>query len=171
MGGKTVMHLACRFPEYVHAFVVADIAPKTYSPHHQQILNGLSHLDFNQINTRSDADQALASYVKDAGTRMFLLKNLHWVSQGKLGLRLNIDVLKSVNDKIGEGLLPEDNSLHQCLFIKGEKSDYILENDTPIIKHHFPKAEQVTVPHAGHWLHAENPIFFFDTVTAWLQKR
>jgi pimeloyl-ACP methyl ester carboxylesterase len=171
MGGKTVMHLACRFPEYVHAFVVADIAPKTYSQHHQQILNGLSHLDFNQINTRSDADQALASYVKDAGTRMFLLKNLHWVSQGKLGLRLNIDVLKSVNDKIGEGLLPEDNSLHQCLFIKGEKSDYILENDTPIIKHHFPKAEQVTVPHAGHWLHAENPIFFFDTVTAWLQKR
>jgi pimeloyl-ACP methyl ester carboxylesterase len=84
---------------------------------------------------------------------------------------LNIDVLKSVNDKIGEGLLPEDNSLHQCLFIKGGKSDYILENDTPIIKHHFPKAEQVTVPNAGHWLHAENPIFFFDTVTAWLLKR
>ena len=102
---------------------------------------------------------------------MFLLKNLHWVSQGKLGLRLNIDVLKNTNDKIGEGLLPEDNSQHQCLFIKGEKSDYILENDTHLIKHHFPKAEQVTVPNAGHWLHAENPIFFFDTVTAWLQKR
>ena len=32
MGGKTLMHLACEFPQYIHAFVVADIAPKTYNP-------------------------------------------------------------------------------------------------------------------------------------------
>jgi esterase len=45
-----------------------------------------------------------------------------------------------------------------------------LENDTPIIKHHFPNAEQISVPNAGHWLHAENPTFFFEVVTSWLQK-
>lgn len=171
MGGKTLMHLACEFPQYIHAFVVADIAPKTYSPHHQMILNGLSHLDFNQIKTRGDADNALAAYVKDSGTRLFLLKNLYWESKGKLGLRINIDVLKNVNEAIGQGLLPDARSSHPCLFIKGEKSDYILENDTPIIKHHFPNAEQMTVPNAGHWLHAENPTFFFKAVTDWLQKQ
>ena len=171
MGGKTLMHLACEFPQYIHAFVVADIAPKTYSPHHQMILNGLSHLDFNQIKTRGDADNALAAYVKDSGTRLFLLKNLYWESKGKLGLRINIDVLTNVNEAIGQGLLPDARSSHPCLFIKGEKSDYILENDTPIIKHHFPNAEQMTVPNAGHWLHAENPTFFFKAVTDWLQKQ
>ena len=51
-----------------------------------------------------------------------------------------------------------------------KNSDYIFENDTPIIKHHFPNAEQISVPNAGHWLHAENPTFFFEVVTSWLQK-
>ena len=170
MGGKTVMHLACSYPNYIHSFIVADIAPKKYSPHHQQILNGLGHLDFSQIGTRNEADKALSEYVKDLGTRLFLLKNLHWESKEKLGLRLNIDVLKNVNVSIGEGLQPNDISIHSCLFVKGENSDYILENDTPIIKHHFPNAEQISVPNAGHWLHAENPTFFFEVVTSWLQK-
>jgi pimeloyl-ACP methyl ester carboxylesterase len=55
-----------------------------------------------------------------------------------------------------------------CLFVKGELSDYILESDTPIIKHYFPNAEHVTIAEAGHWLHAEKPKLFFDTVTDWL---
>lgn len=171
MGGKTLMRLASDFPKYIKAFIIADIAPKTYSPNHQEILNGLSHFDFTQIKTRIDADNSLSNYIKDQGIRMFLLKNLYWESKGKLALRLNIEVLKKANELIGEGLSLNAKSTHQCLFIKGEKSDYILKKDTPIIKHHFPNAEQITVPNAGHWLHAENPSFFFEVVTEWLQKQ
>jgi pimeloyl-ACP methyl ester carboxylesterase len=38
MGGKTAMQLALSHPERVEKLVVVDIAPKTYQPHHEQIL-------------------------------------------------------------------------------------------------------------------------------------
>lgn len=169
MGGKTAMNIACSFPHLIRAFVVADIAPKTYSPHHQQILNGLSNLNFHKITNRKDADVQLSKYVPDAGTRMFLLKNLYWVEPGKLGLRLNIEVLKNASHEIGQGLNSKMKSDHPCLFVKGAKSDYILDSDVQIINYHFPNAEHRTIPNAGHWLHAENPKLFFSTVTEWLQ--
>jgi pimeloyl-ACP methyl ester carboxylesterase len=168
MGGKTAMFLACKYPHLLKAIVIADIAPKKYAPHHQKILQGLSDLDFNQIKSRTGADIFLSSYVTEPGVRMFLLKNLYWVEPGKLGLRINIEVLKDASDAIGKNLSDDAQSLLPCLFVKGELSDYILESDTLLIKHYFTNAEQVTIAEAGHWLHAEKPKLFFDTVTDWL---
>jgi len=96
---------------------------------------------------------------------------LYWISPGKLGLRLNIEVLKNVSETISEGLDLSATSLIPCLFVKGEKSNYILETDYPIIQYHFPKADHILVPKAGHWLHSEKPIFFFDQVNDWLQQQ
>ena len=171
MGGKTLMHLACNHPDLVRACIIADIAPKKYEPRHQQILNGLAHLNFDQITSRSAADQVLSAYVSDPSTRQFLLKNLYWVTPGTLGLRVNIDVLKNASQFIGMGLQAKAQASLPCLFIKGESSDYILEIDNPIIKHHFPNAEQALIPKAGHWLHAENPKLFFEVMSQWLQKQ
>jgi esterase len=171
MGGKTVMQVACSYPELVQAFVVADIAPKVYMPHHQQILKGLSELNFDQIKDRAEADAQLAKTVSEVAIRQFLLKNLYWVTNGKLGLRINIDVLKNASEAIGATLSDGSHATHPCLFVKGGVSDYILDADTPVIKHFFPNAEQVTIPGAGHWLHAEKPILFFETVTRWLESK
>ena len=165
------MHLACNHPDLVRACIIADIAPKKYEPHHQQILNGLAHLNFDQITSRSAADDALSSYVNDPGTRQFLLKNLYWVTPGTLGLRVNIEVLKNVSHLIGEGLQANEPASLPCLFIKGALSDYILDTDYPIIKHHFPNAELALIPKAGHWLHAENPKLFFEVMSQWFQKQ
>ena len=171
MGGKTLMHLACNHPDLVRACIIADIAPKKYEPRHQQILNGLAHLNFDQITSRSAANQVLSTYVSDPSTRQFLLKNLYWVTPGTLGLRVNIEVLKNASQAIGMGLQANAQASLPCLFIKGESSDYILEIDNPIIKHHFPNAEQALIPKAGHWLHAENPKLFFEVMSQWLQKQ
>ena len=171
MGGKTLMHLTCYHPDLVRACIIADIAPKKYEPRRQQILNGLAHLNFDQITSRSAADQVLSTYVSDPSTRQFLLKNLYWVTPGTLGLRINIEVLKNASQAIGMGLQAKAQASLPCLFIKGELSDYILEIDNPIIKHHFPKAEQALISKAGHWLHAENPKLFFEVMSQWLQKQ
>jgi len=170
MGGKTAMHLACSYPNKIKALLVADIAPKKYDPHHQQILNGLSQLNFNQLKTRTAADEELAKTISDPATRQFLLKNLYWVAPGKLGLRLNIEVLKNASEAIGAGLDSKAQSELPCLFIKGEHSDYILDTDLPIIKHHFPAAEHAVIPQVGHWLHAENPLRFFEISLQWLEQ-
>ena len=50
------------------------------------------------------------------------------------------------------------------LFIRGEKSNYITDNDHNLIRTIFPKAEITTIPNAGHWVHAEQPKLLVKTV-------
>ena len=170
MGGKVAMHLACYHNQLLKSFIVADIAPKKYDPHHQQILNGLSDLDFDKISSRAMADKKLSNWVVDASTRQFLLKNLYWKKPGELGLRINIEVLKNSSEAIGEGLDKDVKSNKPCLFLKGQNSDYITDNDHSIIRYHFPSASHSMITKSGHWLHAENPEEFFRVTLAWLKK-
>jgi pimeloyl-ACP methyl ester carboxylesterase len=96
MGGKTAMFFASQNPEYITQLLVADIAPKAYPAHHQQILNGLASLDFSILKSRTQADQELSNFVPEVGVRQFLLKNLYWIKKEQLGLRINIETLKTV---------------------------------------------------------------------------
>ncbi|WP_375323609.1 alpha/beta fold hydrolase [Flagellimonas sp. GZD32] len=162
MGGKTAMQLATSHPERVKKLIVADIAPKFYPPHHDFIFNGLSKLDFDEVSNRREADEELAKHIKDMGIRMFLLKNLYWVEQGKLGFRFNFDVLKNKMSEIGENISPTAIYEGPSLFLRGDRSEYIMPNDYPEIKKHFPNSEIETIDKAGHWLHAENPKQFFE---------
>lgn len=162
MGGKTAMQLATSHPDRVKKLIVADIAPKYYPPHHDFIFNGLSHLDFNQISDRREADDELAKHIKDKGIRQFLLKNLYWVEKDKLGFRFNFDVLKNRMEEIGENIFPNAIFDGPTLFLRGDRSEYIQPNDFAEIKRHFPNAEIETIDKAGHWLHAENPKQFYE---------
>ena len=52
--------------------------------------------------------------------------------------------------------------------ILGEKSGYITERELPIIAAYFSKAKVVAIANAGHWLHAENPKDFYNSVVDFL---
>ncbi len=106
MGGKTAMLFAMRYPEYINKLIIADIAPKYYAPHHQQILKGLTALSENHEarTSRGNADDFLKEYISDWGTRQFLLKNLYWQKDKTLALRVNLPVLQKEVEAIGEGL-------------------------------------------------------------------
>ena len=168
MGGKVAMLFATKYPEMVSKLIVADISPRFYPVHHQNILDGLSALDFKQIITRKEADKVLANYVSNFGIRQFLLKNLYWVEKERLELRINLKVLKENVEKIGEVLSTNSIFKADTLFLKGEKSDYIVEQDEELIKKHFPKSKVGTIDNAGHWLHAENPKDFFNQVLTFI---
>jgi pimeloyl-ACP methyl ester carboxylesterase len=160
MGGKTAMTFACTHPQRVAKLIVADIAPKRYPPHHQQILEALEALPLETLESRTDADEALAQHIDNWGIRQFLLKNLYWVEPGRLGLRINLEVLKHKMEEIGAAL-PE-TALYggPVLFLRGGTSGYVTRGDLPLIQKHFPKASLQTLEGAGHWLHAEKPEAF-----------
>ncbi|SDM74750.1 alpha/beta fold hydrolase [Kriegella aquimaris] len=162
MGGKAAMQFACSYPDLTKKLIVADIAPKYYPPHHQEIINGLKQLNFDQIKSRTEADKILGGYISDFGTRQFLLKNLYWASKEKLGFRFNLEVLANKMEEVGENIGAADHYNGPTLFLRGSKSEYIMENDLPEIKRHFPQAQLETIQNAGHWLHAENPKQFFE---------
>ena len=168
MGGKTAMLFATIYPELVSKLMVADISPRYYPVHHDAILKGLSNLDFSKIKSRGTADKKLSQYVSDKGTRMFLLKNLYWIEKGKLALRMNLDALKSNVSEVGEALPARARFQKPTLFLRGDKSEYVMPSDEMLIKQHFPMAEINTISDAGHWLHAENPDEFYGAVMAFV---
>lgn len=167
MGGKVAMLFACLYPDKVEQLIVADIAPKAYPAHHQQILSGLAALDFTQISSRKQADEVLSNYVKQPATRQFLLKNIYRTTSTELGLRININVLKEASDQVGESLNSAMKYHGKTLFLKGENSGYIEAGDALLLQHHFPKTTLVTIEKAGHWLHAENPQAFAEAIAQW----
>ena len=170
MGGKVAMGFALENADRVQKLIVADITSKYYPSNHQQILAGLSTLNFENITSRRDAAEHLENFVYDSSTRQFLLKNLYWVSIGQLKLRINIAILKDAAEAIGAAIKSQ-NSFHQStLFLCGENSNYInKETDTEMILRYFPKAEIIEIKGAGHWLHAEQPKLFFKILIDWLK--
>ncbi|WP_054852659.1 alpha/beta fold hydrolase [Olleya sp. ITB9] len=165
MGGKTAMLFSTLYPELVSKLIVADISPRFYPIHHDAILEGLNSLDFSTLKSRGQADKQLANYVSDLGTRQFLLKNLYWVEKGQLGIRLNLQALTDNVSEVGEALPLHAKFEEDTLFLRGDKSEYIGNQDEALIINHFPKANIITISNAGHWLHAENPKEFYDAVT------
>ena len=168
MGGKTAMLLAARYPELVNKLIVADIGPKYYAPHHQDILAGLNAVDFSQKLSRNEVEEIVSRYIPDIGTRQFLLKSLYWQEPGQMAFRFNLSVFNSKITEIGMPL-PADLVFEKpTLFIRGGNSNYILDEDIEAIKVQFPKASIETIPNAGHWLHAENPALFYQLSLSYL---
>ncbi|AUC86237.1 alpha/beta hydrolase [Polaribacter sp. ALD11] len=169
MGGKTAMLFAVTYPELVEKLIVVDISPREYQPHHNAILAGLNSIDFSVDNSRGKVDKKLATLIPELGVRQFLLKNVYWVEKGQLGFRFNLESLTENNSEVGDALPPFTVFEKETLFLKGEKSNYITENEEPIIEAHFPNSKIVEIKNAGHWLHAENSKQFYSEVCAFLK--
>lgn len=166
MGGKSAMLYACMYPEKIDKLVIADIGPKLYPQHHHLILEGLQKLQNNPeaLRSRKAANAYLGSYIKEEGVRMFLLKNLYWKEPDTLGLRMNLAVLVENIEEIGKPLAAHMTYEGDTLFLRGERSDYILPEDEEGVYGAFAQAVIKEVSNAGHWLHAENPNQFYQEV-------
>ena len=169
MGGKTAMLFAVMYPDLVDKLIIVDMSPRYYQPHHNAILAGLNSIDFSVQNTRTLVDKKLSVLIPDLGVRQFLLKNVYWKEKGQLAYRFNLESLTDNNPEVGEALPSFTVFEKETLFLKGSKSDYITENEEPIIEAHFPNSKIVEIKNAGHWLHAENPKQFYDEVSAFLE--
>ena len=170
MGGKTAMLFAVEYPEFIDKLIIADISPRYYPTHHDDILKGLSALDFDILESRGEADEQLKRYVTDVGTRQFLLKNLYWEKKERLALRINLEALKENVNEVGEALPIHSKFEKDTLFLRGDRSEYISLQDEDTIKTHFPKAKLETISNSGHWLHAENPTDFFESVNNFVKN-
>ncbi len=166
MGGKTVMFFEAQFPNVAKQLIIADIAPKAYEPHHDAVLKALNAVDFSDINTRKQAEEILGQYLTDFGTKQFLLKNIYWREDEskQMAWRFNLATITKEYNNIGVSAPTDLHSSTPTLFIRGEKSNYILDSDLADIRSKFTNYTLETIANSGHWVHAEQPEAFFNSV-------
>jgi pimeloyl-ACP methyl ester carboxylesterase len=163
MGGKTAMEAALRYPTLIDKLIVVDMAPRAYPPNHQAFINALQSIDPSDYDSRSDIDEALAEAVPSWDMRQFLLKNLsynndtyHWMP--------NLAAIDAHYDALVGPVEADGRYTKPALFIRGGNSTYVSDHDWPAIQERFPNATLVTIPDAGHWVHAEAPEALSDAV-------
>lgn len=167
MGGKVAMNFAVAHPDLLQRLVVVDIAPRFYDLAHYTILEGLKAIPVDSITTRQEADEALAAHVEEPDVRQFLLKNLQRKPEGGFRWKLNLPAIDANIRKIGFDLEFEGKYEKPTLFVRGQRSDYVKDEDIPRIKEVFPRAEVETLD-AGHWVPAEKPAEFSELLQRWL---
>ncbi|MFH1319780.1 MAG: alpha/beta fold hydrolase [Bacteroidota bacterium] len=157
MGGKVAMNFVLQHPEKVHKLIVIDASPKYYHIGQWEVLDVLRTIDLSLFKSRYEVDKHLSLIVKDTASRQFLLQNLFWNSNGKLDWRCNMEVIIKEIDETGKAIENSGIFYQPALFIRGERSDFILNEDFALIKKNFPKAEIKTILGAGHWVHVDQP--------------
>lgn len=169
LGGKVAMELAVTQPERLQKLVVADMAPVTYTEHHQQILEALQQVVRQQCETRAAAEALLSKVIDDPGVVGYLLMSLerdagHEVYQW----RFNLAGLADAYGRLREAPSEAGPFLGPTLFLKGSESAYIQAAHESEIQRRFPGSQLVTVEDAGHWLHVDQPDQFNSAVRAFL---
>lgn len=183
MGGKAIISYALSWPEQVQSLISVDIAPKSYhelgidshtAALHGKMIDSMLELDLSVAASREDIDLALRPKIGSDRIRSFLLKNVRRDKDGIFRWRINLEALRDNLDHImdgldTEGIIAEGGIIgFPALFVSGANSDYIRVEDYGLIRSIFPVADIVTIPNAGHWVHAEQPALLVKNIKYFL---
>ncbi|MBW0541271.1 hypothetical protein O181_080986 [Austropuccinia psidii MF-1] len=190
MGGKVAMAFALQNPQssMISKLIVIDISPAKgpISDNFKTYLEAMKEINSSPVTTRKQADEILSKYEQDIGVRQFLLTNLVRLPLDSIGetyqIRLPLEVLDEQISTDGIGDFPFDPPIASAsnssqgprykkssLFIKGAHSKYINRHNMPVIEAFFTNHQLVTLD-TGHWVHAEKPKEFIETITQFMKS-
>lgn len=180
MGGKVAMQLALSEPEKVSELIVVDISPISYvvgkdSGDPYVAAKAMRAINIEKMATRADVDAALLENgVKSEAVRQFAMTNLiaSTTNTGKTyQWKLNLAAIEEAFPSIMA--FPEQNGRSYkgptCL-IRGGKSKYVPFQSMRVFTSLFPNSKLVTISEAGHWLQAQAPDDFCESVNDFLGK-
>ncbi|MBK9255093.1 MAG: alpha/beta fold hydrolase [Saprospiraceae bacterium] len=169
MGGKTAMQFALAHQNSVTKLIVVDMASKAYSGGHEQVFNALLDVNLNSVQSRSEVEEILMNHLNELSTVQFLMKNLSRSKEGQFEWKMNLSLLHTSYPDILAALDIHETVSVETLFIKGERSEYIMEDDKTTLKKQFPNAAFETIADAGHWVHADNPNALIESIIRFIE--
>lgn len=164
MGGKVAMLFALQHPKMVEKLIVVDIAPTLYDGGHENILFAMAEAPLKSTTDRNEIDKFLQPRIHDFGTRQFILKNLSRDDNGKLEWKSNVETLINNYRALMEFPTVNKQFLAPVYFIKGEKSNYINQDNFEALDVYFPNNKIIEIKNASHWVHADNPVDFYKSI-------
>ncbi len=172
MGGKVAMRYTLENPEAVDALIVVDTSMRTYVSHtyHRNLIDAMKSVDFTTLTSRREVGEHLGKTITTPRIRQFLMKNLFWKEKNVLGWRINLDAIDLNLDSMYDGVFYSTVFSNPVLFVRGGKSEYIIEEDIPAMEKNFPNLDLVTIPEGTHWVHADAPDAFYEHIASFLEK-
>lgn len=161
MGGKVAMTFALTYPELTDQLVIVDIGPKPYEGDHIPILEAMLDIRPELYSERKDVEEIFSEKIHSQKIVQLMMKNLGRDPDGFFW-KPNVKVLYKVYRDLMDSPLLEKSFAGKTSFIKGENSDYIDVEDLDTYRKYFPQAQLYVVPDAGHWVHSEQPEYFFQ---------
>lgn len=175
LGGKVAMQLALDHPSLVERLVVLDIAPVAYPSRHDNVFNALRAVMAEKVSSRGEAKAVMAPLLDEPRVADFLLTSARTGDDGTIEWRFNLEGLHAGYEKILGALSPKKTDAavfsRPVLVVRGELSDYVVDESGSEFAPFFSQVDVVTVRGAGHWLHQERAEdvqkavrHFFDTI-------
>ena len=172
MGGKVAMRYTLENPNSVDRLIIVDTSLRTYVRfnYHLKLIDAMLSVDFSKAGSRQEVETLLSEKVRDERLVQFLMKNLYWKEKRRLGWRPNLQAISNHVDMMYDGIFYSTRFEKPALFIRGGKSDYILEEDYPAIYKNFPQAVIKTIENGTHWVHADEPEEFYSLLVKFLKS-
>lgn len=170
MGGKIAMEFAANFPERLDKLIIADVAPYEYSPHHNDVFYMLEKVDLHMCESRHDTETQIRRYLDKNSIVQFMSKNITRNEETmKFEWKFNLPILKENYPYLIQRI-PQKGFKGSVLFIGGEESKYISHSTSELIPDLYPNYELEFIRDAGHWLHADKPTEFYETVSKFISN-
>ena len=168
MGGKIAMEMINIDEDYFKSLIVVDIHFKKYNINSINSLLASTLLQTN-ISQFKNATQLKEYFVEKripSNLIGILLKNVDY-SGNNLKWRSNISVLAKEYPKVLERVSVQENNI-PTLLLRGENSNYVLDEDVISFKEVFRNSEVKTIPKSGHWVLVDNPTMLIKEIVEFL---
>ena len=155
------------FPKMVSSLVIVDVCNRVYdTTRFNHVFEAIKKISSENVKSRKQASELIKGIVNSEGERNFILKNLKRDENG-FSWTPNVNLLMNSISEISAAVEVKSIDI-KTLFIKGQKSSYILDSDVAELKKTFSNFGIIEIPNAGHWVHAENPSHFVISVKDWI---
>jgi len=177
MGGKIAMAVALEHGSRIERVCLVDIAPTADPARHSEMLTAMTEVANARVRSRREVDSILEKRIPSLRERQFLQKSLTEGEDGVYRWKLNLSLIQS---SYAEMLAwpfrgPSQGGAYHydgpAFFIAGSRSGYVKPEHLELMQALFPHAQLVTVPDAGHWVHAEQPTTFGTAFGQFLAAR
>lgn len=170
MGGKAAMYFACKNGKMLDKLVVVDIAPSNYKSKWDDLFKNLLLCDYQKFQNRADFEKYL--FLKGYKNELcqFISQNLIRNYDGHYKLKFNLKAIYKNLKNISSFPKNLDCFFGKTLFVKGQKSNYIKEEDLEIILKIFPNYKLEVINNAGHWVHFDKKVAFQEKLLKFFEN-